>query len=641
MSQNLTVRLAKITGTPSKSCWSQTHTFFPEDSQKQKKRGILLACFSFSGAQQGVEAVAAGREILSRLHEEFYGELEQDSFSKLSSAVDKVCQEFSRDGQNLEIVAACLLGEVLYLAAKGGGQAWVRREGAFQKVLQGEAVLGSASGFLKPDDLLILGTASFFEIVPQGVLKASLESGDLQEAVEALAPLIGGQDDSSKITAIIGKVEEEERVEEVVEEAQLPEAPETPETEGKKIPFDKKAFSLLTGFLSKISRFFPEKIYLRPKSTSFEEQKKKRMAFSLALILIILLGVSLYFGTRKGALRRKQGEYEAAYQETLTLFEEGQALVGLNPSASRQQLFAAKDKLTELESLEIEKEKTDDLKKRIEEALAQVVKEKKIGEAEVFFDLGLIAAEARGERLCLGGEFLLVLDKDKNRLFAVEVGKKSGKILAGGEDLAGAKLITSYGGLAYVLTDKGIFQIGLEGEEKKVVIKKQEVWEEIGAFSSYAGNLYLLDKKGKVWRYPRTEEGFGTGKNWFGEGISPDLSGVVSMAIDGSIWVLRQDGKILKFTLGALDAFGIAGLEKPLDKPSVLYTDSESENLYVLDRGNGRVVVLAKSGEYQFQYQWEGAREAQDMAVSEEKGKIFILKQEKIYEINLESSEGL
>lgn len=594
-----------------------------------------MACLSLSGAQEGVEAVATGREILSRLHEEFYGELEENAFSKLAAAVDKVCQEFSGGEQTLEIVASCVLNDILYLSSKGGGQAWVRREGLFQKVLAGKKGLEKASGFLKPRDLLILGTASFFEIVPQGALKASLETGEPQEAVEVLAPLIGGQDDSSKIAAIIGRVEEKE----VTEEAPLSEEkalPQVLEEEEKKVAFQEKISSFFGEFLSRVSRLSPGKIYLRSRRLSVEEEKKKRVVFTIACLLIILLGVSLFFGTQKRALKKKQEEYNTAYQETVKLFEGGQALSGLNPTLARQQLFAAKDRLSELESLEVEEEKTSELKRKIEEALSLVVKEKKIEEALLFFDLGLLAAEAKGEHLCLGGGFLFVLDRGKARLFSLEVEEKSGKILAGGGSLSGAKFLTSYGDSVFVLTEKGIFQTDLEGKKGKVIIKKDEAWGEIGALISYAGNLYLLDKTGKIWRYKAAEEGFGSRQNWFGEGVSPDLSQSLSMAIDGSIWVLTKDGKILKFTLGALDVFGTSGLEKPFTDPVTLDTDAETENLYVLDRGNARVVVLAKSGEYQFQYQWSELADAQDMVVSEEKGKIFILKGEKIYEMELE-----
>jgi hypothetical protein len=145
-----------------------------------------------------------------------------------------------------------------------------------------------------------------------------------------------------------------------------------------------------------------------------------------------------------------------------------------------------------------------------------------------------------------------------------------------------------------------------------------------------------VDEEGIIWRYPSTEVGFGTKQKWFGSGVSPDLSAVISTGIDGSIWLLREDGKILKFTRGAPDAFGYSGLDKEIEKPQAIFIDEETENLYLLDRGNGRVLILAKSGEYQGQYLWSGMSQATDLVVSEAEKKIVLLVNDKVYEIGIE-----
>ena len=74
MDSAYTVETAKIVGSPADGFWSQIHTFFPQDDLKKEKRGILLAVLVVSGVEEGIEAVAQGREILGRLHEEYYGD---------------------------------------------------------------------------------------------------------------------------------------------------------------------------------------------------------------------------------------------------------------------------------------------------------------------------------------------------------------------------------------------------------------------------------------------------------------------------------------------------------------------------------------------------------------------------------------
>src|SRR4030042_3299186 len=140
-----------------------------------------------------------------------------------------------------------------------------------------------------------------------------------------------------------------------------------------------------------------------------------------------------------------------------------------------------------------------------------------------------------------------------------------------------------------------------------------------------------------IWRYPSAEWGFGAKQKWFGSGVSPDLSAVVSIGIDGSIWLLREEGKILKFTQGAPDAFGYSGLDKEIEKPQAIFIDDETENLYLLDRGNSRVIILAKSGEYRGQYLWPGMSQATDLVVSETEKKILLLVNDKVYVIEIKS----
>ena len=103
------------------------------------------------------------------------------------------------------------------------------------------------------------------------------------------------------------------------------------------------------------------------------------------------------------------------------------------------------------------------------------------------------------------------------------------------------------------------------------------------------------------------------------------------MAIDGSVWV-TAGGKILKYTRGVKENFEISGVEGM--SGDVIYTDDETEKLYVLDAANGRVVVLAKTGEYESQYMSEEMKKATGLVVDGKAGKIYLLAGSKVYEIN-------
>ena len=78
---------AKITGNPGSSGWAQVHEFRPEDEGKLAKRGHLFAVVATSRQEEGVDSVTTGRELLSRLHEEYFGKEEGTPFNTLRSAL--------------------------------------------------------------------------------------------------------------------------------------------------------------------------------------------------------------------------------------------------------------------------------------------------------------------------------------------------------------------------------------------------------------------------------------------------------------------------------------------------------------------------------------------------------------------------
>ena len=107
------------------------------------------------------------------------------------------------------------------------------------------------------------------------------------------------------------------------------------------------------------------------------------------------------------------------------------------------------------------------------------------------------------------------------------------------------------------------------------------------------------------------------------------------MTIDGSIWIIESNGTVLKLTKGKADSFNVSGLDKPFTSPTKIFTKNDFNNVYILDNGNGRIVVLTKDGTYKEQYQATVIKNAKDFEVNESGKKIFILSGGKIYEIGL------
>ena len=502
---------------------------------------------------------------------ETYASFGEGILEKLEFSLQKIQGEFK--GIKLDIIVGVIWGDVLYLGILNKGKAVLLRNGSLATILEGKEGLVTASGFLKRGDAFILGTEKFFETVLEETLKTNLERKNPEEIVEVLAPIIHREGENGGVGAIIAKKEKRK---------------------------------------GKLKQF------LKPRKKKIET-KEQRMMMSVAVVLAILLFISIGLGWQKRRKEKEKQKFNKIWEEITYKYEQGKELVEINPILARKLLS---------ESLNLTKENQDykqikELEKEIEKELGKAVREYELSELPLFLDLGLIKNGLKGISLDFWGEEMIVLGED-GTVVKIDLNRKTeieGKV-------EGGKLISHWGEKVFVLGEK-IIEIG-----SQIEIEKE--WGEIVGFETFAGNLYLLDQaEDEVWKYPVIEDGFGTRRSWFGPGVKPDLSRAVDFTIDGDVWILLADGKILKFTSGVPKAFSIAGLDREFNNPTVLYTNEDCQKLYLLDKGNKRIVVLDKSGEYDSQYIGGGIENVLDIVVSESDKKILLLGREKIYEIEI------
>ncbi len=620
--ENFKLHSAKIVGTPTEKSGSWVHTFSPTDEQKLSQRGHLLAVIGLDNFIGEGELATIGKEIISRLHEEYYGELTSKAFEHLKKTVGKVAQEINEGGDlNLNLGVVVVINNLLYAVMSHGSQLRLLRQGQIKTIFSGEE---TGSGYLKNEDVLLLGTEEFFRLVNQEIIGSALASANPEEAVEILAPAVHGQVDGSS-AATVFKISS-------LKKEPVAKAPLTREEarvqEKRSFELGKKFKGRVISLIVSTDEWLKKKmIYL--KSNKEKNFRSQRTLFSVALILLVILAVSVFFGMRQRRGSDLTGQAAILLNQAQAKKEEGEALKTLNPAKSQQLLTEAQNLVKEIEKLGGQSEDFLKFKEELNQLLASSLREHEV-EGSLFFDLELIKAGAEGKDLLLADGELIVLDEKQTAVYEIGLADQKSTILFGGEDIQGADLITQAGDSFYVLTDEGLLK---GGKLPEVEIKKDEDWGKIVDIGGFSGNLYLLDSQGEIWKYPAIEGGFGEKQKW----LQPkaDFSSAVSLAIDGSLWVLTKDGQILKFLQGQKDSFVLSGLNKSLFEPSVIFTDFDSQNLYVLDKGNARIVVFSKNGEYQAEYHWSELNQAQDLAVVEAEKKIFCLVGSKIYLIEM------
>jgi len=143
---------------------------------------------------------------------------------------------------------------------------------------------------------------------------------------------------------------------------------------------------------------------------------------------------------------------------------------------------------------------------------------------------------------------------------------------------------------------------------------------------------------GQIYKHTSSADSFSAGAQY----INPaniNLKQAVSLAIDGSVYVLKSNGQALKIQKSKLQDFSLKDTPLPYDKilePTKIYTDSDTPSLYVLDNGQKRILEYDKDGLYIHQYALpDNFEKITDFNVSSKSRKIWVLTKGSVYEINI------
>jgi hypothetical protein len=162
-------------------------------------------------------------------------------------------------------------------------------------------------------------------------------------------------------------------------------------------------------------------------------------------------------------------------------------------------------------------------------------------------------------------------------------------------------------------------------------------WEKAKDLAFYGTNLYLLSpQENKIFVHFKTWSGYSKGWDYIEGGV--DLKNAVSIAIPGEVLVLNLDGTILKFSKGFQKDFTINNLPDSLNEPSEIFGNAETENIYIVDSKNKRVVVLDPQGKFINQYVCDSFDNISGIYVDEKTSKMYILNKNKVYHVNIEVS---
>lgn len=156
------------------------------------------------------------------------------------------------------------------------------------------------------------------------------------------------------------------------------------------------------------------------------------------------------------------------------------------------------------------------------------------------------------------------------------------------------------------------------------------------AILPYFSRLYVLDpRERQIFRHQLVGTTYTSGQPWV-QDTTVDLSDATDMVIDGSIWVLKADGEIIKLAGGEREDFTFASIDPILNTPNFIWTHVDSNYLYILDPPTRRVVIAYKDGSIYQQFVSEKFNDMKSAVIDEPHKKIYVLNGHQIFEVPFE-----
>jgi hypothetical protein len=244
-----------------------------------------------------------------------------------------------------------------------------------------------------------------------------------------------------------------------------------------------------------------------------------------------------------------------------------------------------------------------------------------------FYELKLTDAQIQPTEIAVFSDSIVVIDRTTGKLYTSA--RTTPKFTA---------VSQTYPGIGNLLNIKG--QIGFTDNQGYKVLKTsdQSVVEdykstELGITAAYADYVYTI-KDGKVTRFAKEANKL-NGSLW---GQNQEMTEVKSFGISYSLFMLKNDGNVVKYTSGEKNTFALSGENPKLNNPTQILADVDFDYVYVADSGNKRVVSFDKNGKIIKEYRADKEDKWNDIksiGVSPDEKTLYVLTGTRIYEAAL------
>jgi len=617
---------------------SKIKSFF-SDSFEEKGQGLFML---FESSEKVEKNSLTPEKIFSILEKELKKQENLDAYVRLEETLRNLNKNFKKE-QNFNVAIGLIEKNTLHLTQTGSAEVYLLRKNNLSAISEGlkgdneNGIFNSiASGELEEKDTIIISTSRLLRYATKTeIIKIFSNTLETEESLENLADVLTTEEEP-RLGVLTINVKSPEKKEEPIEIKR--ESIRTSSYDNRNSQIKEKAIKIAKQFSNQATISIQDLIKRAPASANLNKINKDQILLGFLIVIVILIiGVTF-------VLNRN---IESADKETLrqTIVDTKDILV------AAEQRFLLGDKLEATNIILKAEEKIQPLlktglfKNEVAQLQETIQKQKDNLDARVRIENPRLIADLSKKQANIEPLGILSLN---NNIFAFNYNSLYEIILDQINDAISIEPNDAIVGAAVVEDSKSLIfftkaqkMLGYIDGQIVPYSTANETWKEGIALASYGKFIYLLDpSKNQIWKYEQKRQKFSEALAY---NIDADLNGAIDLVIDGNIWVLKNDGSIIKIFKGHKENFTIKDNPLvPVNTPTKIYTHADTKYVYLLDPVNQRVVRYFKDLKtsdliYGNQYNFDNLKNLKGLYVEPTEQKMYVLDGTKVYEIALDS----
>ncbi|MDO8260707.1 MAG: hypothetical protein Q7T50_04405 [Candidatus Magasanikbacteria bacterium] len=358
--------------------------------------------------------------------------------------------------------------------------------------------------------------------------------------------------------------------------------------------------------------------------------RKSKVLLTLAIIFICLFFINIYTMKDREAKKAKILQYENSIASIEKKQNQAEAFLLYNNKEAANQIFPEIKTLLDslIQETDEQKAKYQELKTKYDlqnEKIGNVVRINNLSEIT---NLKNLSAMANGENIILSTATnkLYIADSAEKSIYTLNLGDNS---VTTATDTGASISALHTPKLAddnkiYYLNQSSIIEFDASEKINKIAIDLGTATNNFSASANYNDKLYLLNtSESQIYKFNHADNTFNGGQTWLNSKV--DLSNAVDISIDGNVYVLKNNGEILKFLKGNKVAMEMETINPPFTNATAFFNSSDSKFIYILEPVNQRLVIFDKNGKFIQQYVSSQFTNLKDFAVDEKNKTLYFL----------------